>query len=258
MKQLTALVLSLLISLEGSFSQDILKTMLRLPDTGQKTSYTNTFGEDNDYTFFAPFFIVNNNGTVLDTITGLMWQKADGGEMTIENAVKYADTLTLGGYTDWRLPNIKELQSINDETAFNPSVNKNFFNVTTAKKYWSSTTLPNQTTKAWYLNTQFGITTYDYKSIRHNLVCVRTKQPVSSSVITYSAANYQVYPNPFSSSIQLLNKTASISVTLYNSQGVSVYSGLNLHQQNFQSLPKGIYYLKVNEPSGAIYRLIKE
>jgi hypothetical protein len=80
-------------------------TMLRLPDTGQSNSYTATFGEDNDYNIYVPFFIVNGNGTVTDTITTLLWQQKDGGEMTIENATLYCDTLTLGGFTDWRLPN---------------------------------------------------------------------------------------------------------------------------------------------------------
>ena len=36
------------------------------------------------------------------------------------------------------------IQSINDETLINPSLNTNYFNITSAKKYWSSTTLPNQ------------------------------------------------------------------------------------------------------------------
>ena len=47
-----------------SFSQSINKTMLRLPDTGETTSYTSTFGEDNDFTIYAPFFIINGNGSV--------------------------------------------------------------------------------------------------------------------------------------------------------------------------------------------------
>ena len=46
----------------NSFSQSVTKSMLRLPDTGQTNSYTNTFGEDNDYNFNAPYFIVNGNG----------------------------------------------------------------------------------------------------------------------------------------------------------------------------------------------------
>ena len=84
-------------------AQPVLKTMMRLPDTGQTTSYTTTFGEDADYNFNIPFFILNGNGTVTDTITSLMWQQTDGGEMTNANAIIYCNTLTLGGYTDCRI-----------------------------------------------------------------------------------------------------------------------------------------------------------
>ncbi len=64
-------------------AQSILKTMKRLPDTGCTSSYTSTPGEDADFTIKATFFVQNGNGTVTDTITSLMWQKTDGGEMTV-------------------------------------------------------------------------------------------------------------------------------------------------------------------------------
>ena len=70
-------------------AQSVIKSMLRLPDTGANQSYTTTFGEDNDYNINIPFFIDHKNGTLTDTVTGLMWQKTDGGEMTIENAIIY-------------------------------------------------------------------------------------------------------------------------------------------------------------------------
>lgn len=53
-------------------SQSILKSMLFLPDTGQTTSYTTTFGEDNDYTINSQSFTNNNNGTITDNVTSLM------------------------------------------------------------------------------------------------------------------------------------------------------------------------------------------
>jgi hypothetical protein len=62
-------------------------------------------------------FVDNGDGTVTDRATGLMWQMADNGEALYwADALEYADTLTVGGYTDWRLPNAKELQSIVDYT----------------------------------------------------------------------------------------------------------------------------------------------
>jgi len=53
-----------------------------LPDTGQTHHYTQTFGEDSDFSGRGPSYADNGDGTVTDKVTGLMWQKTDGGEMT--------------------------------------------------------------------------------------------------------------------------------------------------------------------------------
>ena len=60
-------------------------------------------------------FVNNNNGTITDNATGLMWQQADDGvARDWQSALSYAENLTLAGYSDWRLPNAKELQSLVD------------------------------------------------------------------------------------------------------------------------------------------------
>ncbi|MFP4460147.1 MAG: DUF1566 domain-containing protein [Candidatus Zixiibacteriota bacterium] len=57
------------------------------------------------------------DGTIIDSSTGLMWQKGHTDEaISWQDALEYAENLTLAGYTDWRLPNAKELQSILDYT----------------------------------------------------------------------------------------------------------------------------------------------
>ncbi|MBU1094951.1 MAG: DUF1566 domain-containing protein [Bacteroidetes bacterium] len=62
-------------------------------------------------------FVDNGDGTVCDIATGLMWQKADDGiGRDWEEALVYAENLELATYSDWRLPNAKELQSIVDYT----------------------------------------------------------------------------------------------------------------------------------------------
>lgn len=59
----------------------------------------------------------NGDGTITDSSTGLMWQKNDSNDsLNWEYALAYAEDLTLAGYSDWRLPNTKELQSIVDYT----------------------------------------------------------------------------------------------------------------------------------------------
>ncbi|MFA6627558.1 MAG: DUF1566 domain-containing protein [Bacilli bacterium] len=59
--------------------------------------------------------IDNNDGTITDLATGLMWQQADSGVgMEWEDSLYYANALDVAGYDDWKLPNAKELQSIVD------------------------------------------------------------------------------------------------------------------------------------------------
>ncbi len=60
-------------------------------------------------------FADNGNGTISDLATGLMWMKRDSGRgMDWEHALAYAEDLVCAGYSDWRLPNAKELQSLVD------------------------------------------------------------------------------------------------------------------------------------------------
>jgi len=99
-------------------------------------------------------FVDNGDGTITDFATGLMWQKADDGKSRDwEKALAYADTLTLAGYGDWRMPNAKELQSIVDYTrspqssnsaALDPVFSISTINDPRGKKnypyFWTSTT----------------------------------------------------------------------------------------------------------------------
>lgn len=63
----------------------------------------------------------NGDGTITDAAMGLMWAKEDYGvTLDWENALAYADSFNLAGHSDWRLPNVKELQSIVDYS-YSPS-----------------------------------------------------------------------------------------------------------------------------------------
>jgi hypothetical protein len=119
----------------------------------------------------------NSDGTVTDTATGLIWQQDDSGvAMDWEDALSYAENLELAGYDDWRLPNVKELQSIVDYTHspnaidpddLGPAIDSNFFNITEIPPgttsynpdygyFWTSTSAYHSTRNpehyyAWYV-----------------------------------------------------------------------------------------------------------
>ena len=57
-------------------------------------------------------FVDNGDGTITDLATGLMWTKVDFGPFDWPAALQFAENSTYAGYNDWRLPNVKELQSI--------------------------------------------------------------------------------------------------------------------------------------------------
>jgi hypothetical protein len=154
-----------------------------------------------------PQFTDLGNNTVRDNLTGLIWQKTPNPDtLTWENALQYAENLTLGNASDWRLPNIKEVQSISDVALIAPSVSTTFFPTIGNKKYWSSSTLSNQPTRAWYLNTQSGITTYELKTLRLAVLCVRGNSGNTTAVkdpLSIAPLNFKTYPNPSNSEITL-------------------------------------------------------
>jgi hypothetical protein len=114
-----------------------------LVDTGQDTCYDSSdaiscpnsgesfYGQDAQYSGNQPSYTNNGDGTVTDNVTGLMWQQSpdtdgDGDinaadKLTYDEAVAGASTQTTGGYSDWRLPTIKELYSLILFSGLDPS-----------------------------------------------------------------------------------------------------------------------------------------
>jgi hypothetical protein len=106
----------------------------------------------------------NGDGTVTDLFTGLMWEKNISeytSFMSWENALAYCEGLNLVGYSDWRMPTIKELRSLIDYSLFYPAVDTTFFPEKSSRywsSHWTSTTMANNTGSAWII----GFIGYNY------------------------------------------------------------------------------------------------
>jgi len=79
------------------------------------------YGQDAQYTGNPPGYVDNGDGTITDLNTGLMWQQDPGEKMTYDAAVAGASSFSLAGYSDWRLPTIKELYSLIQFSGTDPS-----------------------------------------------------------------------------------------------------------------------------------------
>jgi len=127
-------------------SSDITVIDYPIVDTDVRTFYNSSavistplvatafYGQDATYQGNQPSYTDNGNGTITDNVTGLMWQKDMGSKLSFDEAEALTKTLNLGGYTDWRIPTIKELYSlilfsgqVKGETAVKNFINETYF-----------------------------------------------------------------------------------------------------------------------------------
>ena len=105
-----------------------------------------------------------------DETTGLLWAKADTTTRNWENAISYCAGLNYGGYSSgWRLPSQKELMQAyvdgiwTNKTKLSLQINY----------YWSSSTLSDNTSFAWIVLPNYGLTTNSAKTTTTYVLCVR-------------------------------------------------------------------------------------
>lgn len=137
-------------------------------------------------------YIDNGDGTVTDQATGLMWQQSDDGvERTWEEALEYSENLALAGYSDWRLPDIRELESIVDDTRYDPAIDTNYFLSAKSSYYWSGSSYACYSDLAWHVYFYYGRVSASSKTYRYYVRCVRsgpsgTFEPLPPLVISFS------------------------------------------------------------------------
>ncbi|WP_409439040.1 DUF1566 domain-containing protein [Psychromonas sp. GE-S-Ul-11] len=115
-------------------------------DTGQVAFYSDKkvikeptveeafFGQDGQYVINQPSYTDNHDGTIQDNITGLQWQQGLTEKLTYQEALQKVKQFRLGGYSDWRIANIKELYSliqftgsVKGQKAITPFIDTNYF-----------------------------------------------------------------------------------------------------------------------------------
>lgn len=142
------------------------------PQTGQTLCYdsdgiqrdcTGT-GEDGEYqkgvSWPNPRFTDHFDGTVTDNLTGLMWTKDAqqiSGTMTWQAALDACNSLDYAGYDDWRLPNLREMQSVVDYGQYPVLPPGHPFINTALDVYWtSSSRAAASPAVAWIVNLSDG------------------------------------------------------------------------------------------------------
>ena len=152
-----------------------------VPKTGQTASYgTKDDGAlQNGVASPTPRFTDNNNGTVTDNLTKLIWMKnanifAPPLGVNVESAMWLAANLEddeaqswglkdKSKKGDWRLPNLRELQSLVDYATYAPPLPAgNPFTGVQQVYYWTSTTKAGNPNNAWLVHFYAG-RLYDYQ-----------------------------------------------------------------------------------------------
>jgi hypothetical protein len=89
--------------------------------------------------------------TAYDTTSMLTWNRDFEPALTFAAANTYCSDLSLNGFDDWRLPTLKELQSLVDFRTGNPAIDTTVFAGTPIADpdFWSSTHTSLDSTKTW-------------------------------------------------------------------------------------------------------------
>jgi hypothetical protein len=108
----------------------------------------------------------------IDPATGLEWQRESAGPMTWHEARDYARSLTLAGHSDWRLPAIRELESLLDRSRYRPEVRPEV-PFRDRGSYWSATTFGSGGNTAWIVMFDGAYVLSYYKTNSYCVRCLR-------------------------------------------------------------------------------------
>ena len=120
---------------------------------------------------FDPFVIIGTvEQTVIHKTTGLEWQKTTASDLSWQQSMAYCENLDYAEHTDWRLPNVKELQSLINNETISPCSD---FPEMPSVNFWSSSTNAYDSVKGWVVAFSSSAV-YPYaKTNTYNARCVR-------------------------------------------------------------------------------------
>jgi formylglycine-generating enzyme required for sulfatase activity len=113
-----------------------------------------------------------NAPTWIDPLTDLEWQFQSPGRMSWHDAQAYARKLFLAGKDDWRLPTVRELESLLDRSQYRPVIREEVPFKNTLS-YWSSTTFGANKHNAWIVMFDGAYVLSYYKTNEYYIRCVR-------------------------------------------------------------------------------------
>ena len=113
-----------------------------------------------------------SSGQVVDTGTGLIWQ-----QISSDIAMTWAEAQAYCGGEGWRLPSMKELQTLVDETRLLPALDTSVFPVVFAESgygYWSSSAVAGLVSYVWIVHFESGQSDYDDQTRTYRVRCCRS------------------------------------------------------------------------------------
>ena len=111
----------------------------------------------------------NGDGTVTDRVTNLIWKQCAEGlsgtacesgralDLRWRDALDWAAEAQFAGSSRWRLPNIKELESLVEKQCNFPAINSRFFPNTPSSVFLSSSSFADDPYLAWFIEFYGGL-----------------------------------------------------------------------------------------------------
>jgi len=210
--KVAVLFLPLLLLLSACSDDESSSEISLMKQTGQLKSYDENAQEITDSTLKDDAYYkkgLDSNYTaesemVVDEVNALVWQNSaevgtltkswlseanyifcDGNTNTLscddtsgDTALSYCYDLVLGGYSDWRLPTLEELDTLVDYGKHAPAIDGTYFDVNSSNNsFWSASTYEageySSRNKAWALSFVDGSDSYEFKNRMLSVRCVR-------------------------------------------------------------------------------------